>query len=37
MQTVGFSLELERYYLAPQTGSYTFSLNADNGASLLSG
>lgn len=37
LQTVGFSLEFDGYYLAPQTGSYTFSLKADDGASLQFG
>lgn len=37
MQTIGFSLEFTGYYLAPQTGSYTFMFRADDGASLQFG
>lgn len=37
LQTTGFSLDLTGYYLAPQTGQYTFELNADDEASLQLG
>lgn len=37
VQTVGFSLELEGYYLAPQTGIYHILITADDGASVQFG